>query len=147
LSQADESLGGIAGVAPAQPAAELARMPTMKRLVFSSTFLCLVALFGCAPPPKPQADIRFAFPTLTLDGAYASQLTFAEVRQIRDLVRDRADLRKPIDHITIDKPDEAHVTSGAPRKNGDLSSSFDIRRKVGRWFIVEKTIQTARNLR
>jgi hypothetical protein len=113
--------------------------------VLLATSLCVGGLSSCVEPRpyESQTSIRFAFPTLAIDGAYASRLTLAEIRQIRELVRNRADLKKPVDHITIDRPDEAHVTSGAARENGELSSSFDIRKKNGRWFIVEKSIQTS----
>src|SRR5258708_21858173 len=101
--------------------------------------LCAAGLMSCCTVRHYQAQptVRFAFPSLDVAGACASSLTVDDVRQIKHLA-DRHDVLKPIDQIVADHPDEAEVKCGHPEKSGDPITTFEVRKKNGRWIISKK---------
>jgi hypothetical protein len=89
--------------------------------------LCFV-LSSCVP-----------FPYRT--GPYATSLRTGDVAQIRALVRDRKDIRHPIDEIEMVAPDRAIVQSGLEyNPPGGTISQFTVRKRNGRWAIEESSI-------
>ena len=65
-------------------------------------------------------------------------MTVDDVRQIKKLAHDRSDILKPIDQIITDRPNEAEVKSGSPKKSGDPMTIFQVRKQDGRWLIIGK---------
>jgi hypothetical protein len=61
-----------------------------------------------------------------------------DVRQIKRLAHDRSDILKPIDQIVTERPNEAEVKSGNPRKSGEPMTTFQVRKQNenGRWIII-----------
>jgi len=102
------------------------------------------AFVGCASPWYPVSqEIRWAYPSMGFAGSYCKQLTVDDVRQIVRLARNRADILKPVDQIVMEKrPDEAEINSGNPRESGDPGTSFKVRKRNGRWMIIERSIDT-----
>ena len=105
---------------------------------------CVSFISGCVGAntysDTPSA-IRFAYPSVYLDGTYAKQLTVDDVRQIVALARSRSDILKPIDHIVANHPNEADVDSGSSR-TGHVMTRFKVRRENGRWMIIKGSIET-----
>jgi hypothetical protein len=97
---------------------------------------------ACANSQSGETAIRFAFPSMSVAGRYENQITVDDVRQIKKLAHDRSDILKPVDQIVIDRPDEAEVKCGGAQKTGDPMTSFDVRKKNGRWFIIGKPYTT-----
>jgi hypothetical protein len=109
----------------------------------SALILSAVAVIGCPSEPYPVSNgIRFAFPNMPFHGRYASQLTVDDVRQILALSQSRSDIRRGIDMIEADSPDEVIVHTGNAQKTGDLVTEFKARKRNGRWILLEKTIST-----
>ena len=96
------------------------------------------AFVGCASPWYPVSqEIRWAYPSMGFAGSYCKQLTVDDVRQIVRLARNRADILKPVDQIVMEKrSDEAEINSGNP------GASFKVRKRNGRWMIIERSIDT-----
>src|SRR5689334_24494474 len=76
---------------------------------------------------------RFAFPSIQTGGRYGESLTIDDLRQINRLANARSDIRKPIDQIIADHPNEAEVNCGNPLKQGDPGTTFRVRKKNGQW--------------
>ena len=93
-------------------------------------------------PYAAQTAVRFAFPSLGVTGSCASRLTVDDVRQIRELARNRPDIKKPVDQIDIDHPDQARVSSGNAQNPGDVMTTFEVRKKNGRWIIIKGSAGT-----
>jgi hypothetical protein len=106
--------------------------------------MAAIAFVGCASPWYPVSQqIRWAYPSMGFAGQYCKQLTVDDIRQIVNLTRSRADIRKPVDQIVMEKgPDEAEVNSGNPQKTGDIGTSFRVQKRNGRWMIIEGSINT-----
>jgi len=100
---------------------------------------------GGSPYFPVSNDIRFAYPTMGFTGSYAKQLTLDDVRQIVSLARNNPKIVKPVQRIVIDRPDEAEVNSG-PEENFALGTTFKVRKKNGRWMIIEKSINTGETI-
>jgi hypothetical protein len=127
--------------------AAVAQLGLVRPMNLRALLLCVVAFSGCQSEPYPVSNaIRFAFPNIAFHGAYASQLTVDDVGQIVALSRGRADIRPGVDMIEADSPDEATVHSGHPDKTGDLATDFKVRKRNGRWFLLEKTISTGQTV-
>ena len=96
------------------------------------------AFVGCASPWYPVSqEIRWAYPSMGFAGSYCKQLTVDDVREIVRLARNRADILKPVDQIVMEKrSDEAEINSGNP------GASFKVRKRNGRWMIIEGSIDT-----
>jgi hypothetical protein len=115
---------------------------------FVSVFVscCWISLFSSCVATNTYSDtptaIRFAYPSLYLDGTYAKQLTVDDVRQIVALARSRSDILKPVDHIEVKHPDEAEVDGGSSR-TGHLMTRFKVRKGNGRWIIIKGSVQTS----
>ena len=108
------------------------------------SYCCVSFISGCVAANSysdtPTA-IRFAYPSIYLDGTYAKQLTVDDVRQIVALARSRSDILKPVDHIVINHPDEAEVDGGSSR-TGHLMTRFKVRKENGRWLIIKGSVET-----
>jgi hypothetical protein len=72
------------------------------------------------------------------------RLSSAELAEINRLVEKRRDILKPIDAIGMLGPDYAQVSSGAPQRDGDLTTWFHIRKKRGKWTIEERHVTATR---
>jgi hypothetical protein len=112
----------------------------MKSLMVLIACLCAPwFLTSCSVPRyQAQTSVRFAFPSVDVAGACASQMSVDDVRQIRNLAHSRPDILKPIDQIVTDRPDEAEVKTGNPEKSGDPMTTFEVRKKKGQWIIIGK---------
>jgi hypothetical protein len=109
--------------------------------------LLLPALFlaGCASTSAyspVSASIRFAYPRMGFRGSYCKELTVDDVRQIVALAKSRPDILKPIGLIDIDRPDIAKVESDPSEGSVTRVTSFEVRKKNGRWMVIEGSIQT-----
>jgi hypothetical protein len=89
--------------------------------------LSLATLASCAQWPQ-------------LMGEYKDRLTYSDISQIRDLVRQRPELR-PIFRVCMFWPDRALVDTGTPVNTGDIITSFIARKKGSRWIIDESSIE------
>jgi len=78
-------------------------------------------------------------------GSYADKLTYADLVQIRALVKDRADLR-PIFRVWMHSPDRALVESGNPWRPDTVITGFIVYKKGGHWNIDETSIEKERPL-
>jgi hypothetical protein len=89
----------------------------------------------------------FEFPFVYTDGRYASQLTLDDFRQIRQLIREYPEIRKPLNAIDAFAPDRAHVSSGSPWLDPDqVGTTFDVQKKNGRWHIIKGSIDTSHEI-
>ncbi len=113
----------------------------MKNALFA-----LVALPGAAlllsSCITPEAEMRFRFPAVELAGRHRNELKVEDVARIVELARQRTDIRKPVYQIDAEFADIAHVRSGRPDKVGDFFTSFDVRKRNGRWDIIESSVHT-----
>jgi hypothetical protein len=91
----------------------------MRRLFFLVLFgfgiVCVVS--GCATTPEISGDF-----------------TASDVREIKALIDHRSDIRKPILRIAGDDG-RARVETGHDGKEGDISQSFTVAKRQGRWRI------------
>src|SRR5437660_7295522 len=105
---------------------------------------CFSLISGCVSSntySDVPTEIRFAYPSLGVDGAYSRHVTLDDVRQIIALARNRADVLKPVDQIVINRPDEAEVNSGTSR-TGHVTTRFKVRKENGRWMIIKGSVET-----
>jgi len=111
------------------------------------TALCTAAvLTGCQSSPYDVSNaIRFGYPTMGFVGSYTRQLTVDDVRQIVELARNNPKIVKPVQQIVMSHPDEAEVNSG-PWETHSLGTTFNVRKKNGRWMIIEKSINTGETI-
>ena len=113
-------------------------------------------LILCLVRPMQRTFVAFALITAVVTSSVASpyvyspqpgpkyRLSSAELAEIDRLVAKRRDIVKPVDAIGMLAPDYAQVSSGAPQRNGDLTSWFHIRKKNGKWTIEERRAATTR---
>jgi hypothetical protein len=107
------------------------------------TFCMAATLNGCTSAfYHVQTAIRFRYPNIDIYGPYATDWVVADVRQIVELARARADIKKPIDQIEVDRADHANVKSGNPQNQGDPLTRFEVRKHDGHWTIVPGTVST-----
>jgi len=119
----------------------------MKKPELISVFVmycCLSLISGCASNTYSDVPtaLRFAYPSLYVDGSYAKQLTVDDVRQIVALARSRPDILKPVDHIVVNQLDAAEVDSGSSR-TGRVMTWFKVRKENGRWIIIKGSVETS----
>jgi hypothetical protein len=89
-------------------------------------------LSSCAPSQM----VSYTFPGITVDG----DLTVDDVRQIMELARNRADIRRPITDIEATSPGLAKITAGKAEKSFDKVTVFKVRKENGRWKIVAGSV-------
>jgi hypothetical protein len=77
-------------------------------------------------------------------GAFCKQLTVDDVRQIVRLARSRREISEPVQEIVMNRPDEAEVICYEPHGTAELMPEFKVRKKNGRWMIIEGSIQKNR---
>ena len=104
----------------------------------------VMACQSTSPNPGVSNAIRFAYPSMGFRGSYCRELTVDDVRQIVNLARSRADIRKPVDEIVADRPNEVEVETGSPGSPIGLQSKFKAQKKNGWWMIIEGSIHTNR---
>jgi hypothetical protein len=78
-------------------------------------------------------------------GSYADKLTYADIVEIRTLVKDRPDLR-PIFRVWMHWPDRAFVDSGNPWRPDTIITTFIVYKRSGHWNIDEASIERERPL-
>jgi hypothetical protein len=89
------------------------------------SFGVLVMLTSCATP-------------VDFSGPHSAGLSDGDVEQIKLLVSQRSDIRKPIFRIWVDRPDSVLVQSGRQSYVGDMFDEFRVSKKRGRWEIASK---------
>ncbi|MEY2488277.1 MAG: hypothetical protein QOC70_219 [Verrucomicrobiota bacterium] len=108
-------------------------------IVAALAFCCIVMFTGCLSS-RIAASLTFQWPQVV--GPYSASITRDDIHQIVDLAVSRSDIKKPVDQIDTERPDEAYVKGGNPQNTGDQMTSFDVRKKNGRWKIIEKSVNT-----
>jgi hypothetical protein len=86
-------------------------------------FLPMLMLGSCSMPP-------------IVNGNYS--LSENDVAEIKQLVLQRSDTRKPILRIFADRPNHALVDSGRQGYVGNIFNSFAVAKRHGRWQIDSK---------
>ena len=100
-------------------------------------------LFGCVSPYHPVSnDIRWAYPTMGFRGPYCKDLTVDDVRQIVALAKRRTDVLKPVGMINVDRPNSVKVESDPSEGPATRVTTFEARKKNGRWMIIQGSIRT-----
>ena len=90
-----------------------------------------------------EMKVPFEFPFVYIDGRYANQWTVDDLRQIRQLIREYPQIRKPLNTVDAFAPDRAHIDSGSPWLDPDqVGTTFDVLKKDGRWFVIKGSIDT-----
>jgi hypothetical protein len=105
------------------------------RILPFSVVLAL-ALTSCAFEPFPHY----------ITGSYAHSLHFGDIVEIRDLVRNRKDLRHPICGIEALAPDLAKVSSGTGCDTGGMMSFLTVRKRNGHWIVDKSSIEQAQTI-
>jgi len=102
----------------------------MSRLPQFSLFFCCVlfTLSSCATP-------------VDFSGPYSAGLSQSDVEQIKLLVSQRSDIRKPVFRIWVDRPKSALVQTGRQSYVGDIFNEFRLAKVHGQWQIVSKITQ------
>src|SRR5262249_26215342 len=85
----------------------------------------LAVLSSCATP-------------MDFGGPYSTGLSQNDVEQIKLLVSERSDIRKPVFRIWVDRPNSALVQTGRNSHLGDVMNEFRVAKHHGRWQIVSK---------
>ena len=83
-----------------------------------------------------ETEAKLRFPYIDIGGIYPNTLSIDDIRDIIALARSRPDIKQPVDQITSERTREAHVSSGKARENGDINTTFDVRKENGRWKII-----------
>jgi hypothetical protein len=91
---------------------------------------------------RVQTAIRFRHPSIDIYGPYARDWVVADVDQIVQLARARADIKKPIDQIEVYGADRARVKSGNPQNQGDPLTTFEVQKQNGHWVILPRSVST-----
>jgi hypothetical protein len=86
----------------------------------------LLALFGLLAACGTR-------PEMNNTGPYG--LSQDDVREIKLLVSQRPDIRKPVSRILCDYTDHAVVTAGRRGYAGEVFNIFDVAKRHGRWMI------------
>jgi len=98
----------------------------MQRVLFAA--VALFALPSCAQWPQ-------------IVGEYSHRVKYADVRELRAIVRQRPDIEKPIYRISMFyDADRAYVECGDPTPDRPTATAFTAYKKQGQWIIDEKSI-------
>jgi len=65
-------------------------------------------------------------------------LSQSDIREIKQVVLQRSDIRKPILRIFFDRPDHAWVNTGQHGYVGAVGNQFTVAKRHGRWQIDSK---------
>lgn len=84
----------------------------------------------------PSQMVSYTFPGITVEG----DLTVDDVRQIMELARSRADIRRPITDIEVTSPGLAKSTAGKAERSFDKVTVFKVSKENGRWKIVAGSV-------
>ena len=118
--------------------------PMKTPLAFSAPLLLAAIISSCI---STEMKYPFEFPFVYTDGRYAGQWTLDDFRQIRQLIREYPQIRKPLDSVDVFAPDRAHVSSGSPWLDPEqVGTTFDVQKKNGRWFIIKGSINTSHEI-
>jgi hypothetical protein len=77
----------------------------------------------------------------SITGTYADSVHFGDIVEIRNLVRDRKEVRHPICAIEVLAPDKVRVSSGPGCDSSGMMSFLIVRKKNGHWKIDESSIE------
>jgi len=105
-------------------------MTSRRRLIFAA-----IGAFILSSCTSSQI-VSYTFPGITVEGA----VTVDDVREIKELARNRPDIRKPITDIKVTSSGGAEITAGKAEKSFDKVTVFKVRKEKGRWKIVEGSV-------
>ena len=80
---------------------------------------------------------------LVVGGPSVNRVSESDIQQIKLLVTQRSDIRKPITQISFDHPDHAQVETHQIYV-GDYTTHFTVHKYHGRWTIDNSSIQEER---
>ena len=98
----------------------------MMRILSLAGLLCaLLLMTSCATP-------------LDLSGPYSKQLSQKDIQEIKVLVSERSDIKKPVFKIWADRSNNALVRTGRDQDVGDVINEFRVAKQNGRWQVTSK---------